>query len=237
MDKPKLHLLHLRSHPIYEQLKIEELLLRTDERNWCIFNEGSPPAIVMGISGKVEELINLEKNSFSLLPVIKRFSGGGTVVVDFDTLFVSFIFQKKHYPLPLYPEPILRWSEEFYQKAFAIPTFQLKENDYVIGNQKCGGNAQYIRKSSFVHHTTFLWDFQKKQMDLLLHPPKAPSYRKGRSHEEFLCRLKEYLPSQEHFFSLLKAALSKNYQIEEIPLESILPLMERPHRKTTSTLF
>ena len=33
----------------------------------------------MGISGKPEELVNLDRLS---IPLIKRFSGGGTVVVD-----------------------------------------------------------------------------------------------------------------------------------------------------------
>ena len=49
-----LHLLRLENIPILEQLAIEEALLRTDHRNICIVNSGTPPAIVMGISGKAE---------------------------------------------------------------------------------------------------------------------------------------------------------------------------------------
>ena len=45
-------LLQLRHFPILEQLKMEEALLRSDNRNWCIINQGSPVSIVMGISGK-----------------------------------------------------------------------------------------------------------------------------------------------------------------------------------------
>ena len=45
-------------YPIYDQLLLEEALLRSDTRNWCIISEGSPPAIVMGISGKKHELID-----------------------------------------------------------------------------------------------------------------------------------------------------------------------------------
>ena len=43
-----------RSHPILEQLQLEEALFRADQRNWCLLNSGSPPAIVMGISGLPE---------------------------------------------------------------------------------------------------------------------------------------------------------------------------------------
>lgn len=55
------YLLHLKDYPIYDQLKLEEALLRCDTRNFCIFNEGSSPAIVMGISGQVEKLVDPKK--------------------------------------------------------------------------------------------------------------------------------------------------------------------------------
>ncbi|NGX54212.1 MAG: hypothetical protein K1000chlam4_00937, partial [Chlamydiae bacterium] len=45
-------LLHLSGLPIFEQLQLEEALLRADEGNWCLINSGVPPAIVMGISAK-----------------------------------------------------------------------------------------------------------------------------------------------------------------------------------------
>lgn len=53
LHKPIVRLLRLRSFPIFQQLKLEEGLLRGDKLdNWLIVNEGTPdPAIVMGISG------------------------------------------------------------------------------------------------------------------------------------------------------------------------------------------
>ena len=45
-------LLRMRQVPILQQLRLEEALLRADDANWCIINDGSAtPAIVMGISG------------------------------------------------------------------------------------------------------------------------------------------------------------------------------------------
>ena len=86
-----LHILRLTGHSILEQLRIEEALLRTDTRNWCIVNDGTDDAIVLGISGKVEKLICALQIQKRPIPLIRRFSGGGTVVVDRDTLFVTFI--------------------------------------------------------------------------------------------------------------------------------------------------
>ena len=55
------HLIHLKGMSIFDQLTLEEQLLRDDSRNFCILSEGSSPAIVMGISGKPEELIHIPK--------------------------------------------------------------------------------------------------------------------------------------------------------------------------------
>ena len=121
------HLLELSHYPIYDQLLLEEALLRTDGRNWCIINDGSPPAIVLGISGKKEELVDCARAEKDQIPLIKRFSGGGTVIVDKNTLFVTFICQKEMHDFPAYPEPILRWHETLYRDVFDRRIFQTGE--------------------------------------------------------------------------------------------------------------
>lgn len=233
----KLNLLILKNTPILKQLQIEEALLRLHNENWCLINDGSPTSIVMGISGNPEELVNIEKMKTSPIPLIKRYSGGGTVIVDANTLFVSFILQKEIHDFPCFPEPILRWSEKFYKQALSIPNFKLRENDYVIDDLKCGGNAQYIKKDRFVHHTTFLWDFDDSSMEYLLHPKKTPTYREGRSHKEFLCKLKDFLPSKTDFISRVIETFSNDFNIVETTLNPLIPLLNHPHRKTTTHLF
>jgi lipoate---protein ligase len=229
-------LLHLKKWPILDQLRLEEALLRLSPDNYCILNEGSIPSIVMGISGKPEELIDLEKLASSQVPVIKRFSGGGTVVVDEETLFISFLCQKSLHPFAPYPEPIMRWTEELYKEALSLQEFHLRENDYAIGNRKVGGNAQYLRKEKWLHHSTFLWDYKPQLMDLLLHPKKTPEYRQERDHTAFLTKLSSHLPSKEHFIDRFKSTLKKRYPVEEIEVEQISPLLKTPHRKSTLVL-
>lgn len=199
-----IHLLHFRGLPITEQLALEEKLLREDSGNWCLINEGSPPTLVMGISGKPELLIDVERAKRDGIPIIKRFSGGGTVIVDENTLFVTWICQKDLHPFPPFPEPIMRWTAGVYQKAFAHPDFGLKENDFVIGNKKVGGNAQYIKKHRWLQHTSFLWDYSLQNMEYLRHPPKAPPYRRGRTHHEFLTKLSEHFADRSHLVERLK---------------------------------
>lgn len=213
-----MNILHFPFYSIVEQLKLEERLLRSDTQNWCLINEGSPPAIVMGISGKQNLLVDPIQTSLHNIPILRRFSGGGTVIVDENTLFVTFICQKELHPFPAYPEPILRWTEGLYKEIFQHPTFHLKENDYVFGEHKCGGNAQYIRKHRWLHHTSFLWDYQPERMRCLLHPPKTPTYRANRPHENFLCRLRDFYPSKNLLIDRLKKRLFTLYNAQEVDL-------------------
>lgn len=49
--------------------------------------------------------------------------------------------------------------------------------DYVFGNHKFGGNAQSITKGRWIHHTSFLWDYEMMNMAYLKLPKRAPDYR------------------------------------------------------------
>lgn len=225
------HLLQLRNYPIFDQLLLEEALLRQDERNWCLINFGTPPAIVMGISGKKEELVNCETATQSGIPLIKRFSGGGTVIVDENTLFVTFICEKELHDFPAYPEPIMRWTEEIY-KEFFPSGFALQENDYVFGDRKFGGNAQYIKKKRWLHHTSFLWDYAPQRMEHLLHPRKTPAYRQARPHADFLCKLSSHFATPEKVIERISSALKERYPVVETTLDDALPLLQGDFRQS-----
>ncbi len=225
--KPVLHLIHTAKMPIMKQLQWEEALLRADQRNWCIINEGTPPAIVLGISGKIEQHVNHSRNT---LPLIRRFSGGGTVVVNEHTVFVTFIFNESDCGVACCPKNIMQWTAGFHQSLFMPHPFHLRENDFVIGERKCGGNAQYLCRGRWLHHTSFLWDYDPAQMSMLQQPPKMPDYRQNRPHEEFVCRAGEYL-SKASYTEKLRQKLHETFAVVEAL--DISEVLERPHRKAT----
>lgn len=211
--KIPLKIIQLEGINIYDQLKYEEYLLRDTTDNICLINHGSQPAIVMGISGKVDELIHIDQAKTLNIPIIKRYSGGGTVVVDQDTLFVTFIFNSKDINVPGFPEPIYRFTETIYKDVFKDHPFELKQNDYIFKNRKFGGNAQYIKKDRWLHHTSFLYDYKKHYMDLLKHPKKTPAYREGRHHEEFVCKLQDFITDKNELFQNLKNTLLASFEL------------------------
>ncbi|GER32702.1 lipoate-protein ligase A [Striga asiatica] len=224
LGHPLMNLLRLKGVPILQQLHLEERLLRTSFNNWCIINDGTTePTIVMGVSGKPEELLEIEPVLRDDIPVIRRFTGGGTVIVDQGTIFVTFICNKDAVPgLQSYPQPIMSWSSLLYNKVFkGIGDFKLRENDYVLGNHKFGGNAQSITKSRWVHHTSFLWDYKTTNMEYLKLPKRAPEYRQARSHLDFICRMKDYITSRPDFVERTIDAVGSQFVLTSTELEEV----------------
>lgn len=114
-------------------------------------------------------------------------------MVNQDTIFSTLILNSADVPsqVECFPAPIMRWSETFFRPVFgALGEFALRENDYVFGHRKFGGNAQAITRGRFVHHTSFLWDLDPRLMALLRNPAKQPTYRAKRGHGDFLCSLR-----------------------------------------------
>ncbi|CAN0908910.1 Inactive lipoate--protein ligase 2 [Linum grandiflorum] len=222
---PLMNLIRSKGMPILEQLQLEEKLLRTSADNWCIVNDGTnSPSIVMGVSGKPAELLNskLVLAPDGNVPVIRRFTGGGTVIVDGGTIFVTLICNKDAIPkVQPYPRSIMQWSGILYDQVFqGIGDFHLRENDYVFGDRKFGGNAQSITKSRWVHHTSFLWDYEDWNMEYLKLPSRAPGYRLARDHTEFVCRMREYM-QRPVFMDRTIEALENWFSVQPVSLADV----------------
>ena len=219
---------NLRGMNIFQQLQYEELLLRNTTQNWFLYNTHSQEkTIVVGFSGKIPELVNIEKAKKDSIKLVRRFTGGGTVIIDPNTIFTSFIVDTNDIGCKPYPRDIMTWSETVFRPIFQDKLgieFSLRENDYVLHDRKVGGNAQSITRSRFVHHTSFLYSFDPKNMDYLLLPKKRPEYRKDRHHTSFLTTLSEYLQSQSHLEELILQNLTSHFNVEQVSMEEVLEL-------------
>lgn len=192
-----MNLVRLDGWPILKQLRLEEALLRHDTRNWCLINAlPKPSTIVLGINGKPEKLLNEALVARDGVPLIRRFTGGGTVVVGQGTVVATLVANKTDMPCKPFAPSIMEWTGQVYGSIFAklgVP-LAYKENDYVVGPLKVGGNAQAITKDRWLHHTSFLWDFDDADMAYLAMPEKRPQYRGDRDHTAFITRLNTLVP-------------------------------------------
>lgn len=238
INHPPLHLLLLEKIPIFEQLQLEEALLRTGSGDWCILNLNiEEPAIVLGISGSIEEDIDNQKLLKNPVPLIRRFSGGGTVVVDSDTIFFTLIFNEETLAPELLsrcPKSFIHWVGNLLAPAFSPLEFATRDNDFVIRDKKIGGNAQYFTKTRRLHHTTFLWDYQAENMALLKKPKKQPAYRLGREHESFCTRLSPYFTSKSGLLAQIITQLETRFTLLHSSYEDVKHVLHRDHRKSVS---
>jgi len=152
---------------------------------------GDGPAVVMGSSERPEDVLDASACEALGVAVLKRCSGGGTVLQTAGVLNYSLIT----------PAPgDLNVGASFRQSANLICTIlaslgiigvPLGTSDVAVGDRKISGNAQARRWRALFVHGTLLVDFNFDLVGkVLLHPPREPEYRRGRSHRDFLVTLR-----------------------------------------------
>ncbi len=151
---------------------------------------GDGPAVVMGSSEQAEDVVDASACGALGVAVLKRCSGGGTVLQTSGVLNYSLIT----------PAPgDLNMGASFRQGTNLICAILARlgvtgvpqgYSDVTVGNRKISGNAQARRWRALLVHGTLLVDFDFELAEkVLLHPPREPEYRRRRSHREFLVTL------------------------------------------------
>ncbi len=148
--------------------------------------------VVVGSGGKVTEEVNLMACDAENIPVRRRSSGGGTVVLGPGCLCYSLILSQEQRPYLSGINDSYAWIlNRLADSIKDICLAQLEgSSDLESGGLKFSGNAQQRKRRFFLHHGTLLYDFPLSMISQLLpHPPREPDYRSGRSHESFLMNL------------------------------------------------
>jgi lipoate-protein ligase A len=166
---------------------------KTRFRFWC----PEKTAIVMGIGGKAKKDIHLENCEKKNIPIFRRFSGGGTVLLSKNVINWCCVVH-----LDTHPE--LKNISASYGVFSTILTDFLnsKRKAYFTSNdldiclssknpkhphKKVGGCAQARKKKTVLHHgSIILNDIRDDLKQYLLQPKKQPDYRKDRLHDDFV---------------------------------------------------
>jgi len=167
-----------------QQLAFDNALLAAGEevlRFW----ESNETAVVLGKGNRAAEWIDTEACSSDDVPVIRRDSGGGAVVIAAGCLNYTFVFSLQQRPawndVARSFQEILEPIAEALGASFRVPC------DLVMDDRKAGGSAQRRTALSMLHHGTFLYDFDSGLAERYLRMPvRQPPYRRQRAHRDFL---------------------------------------------------
>jgi lipoate---protein ligase len=178
--------------------------------------------VVLGYSNRLKSEVNVEVCKSKGIRVLRRCSGGGTVLQGPGCLNYSLILSiKRESGLKnirssnLY---ILNQHKKALEPRLGKIISIQGDSDLTLGNLKFSGNAQRRKKHFLLFHGTFLHAFNMKMMeDVLSMPSKAPDYRRGRPHEGFLVNM----PLEP---AVIKKALKKVWNAQSTPDNA-------PHRR------
>lgn len=228
-----------------ENLALEEVLLQPFVKNSNVqplirFWENVNPCVIIGRGEHIEKQVHLNYAEEHSVKVIRRISGGGTVLHGPNNLNVSFFlpfsFQKGleniHESYCIILSYVQKAIENLTEKKVDIKG----TCDLVIGEKKFSGTAQSRKRFGILHHLTLLWETDYELMrSLLKEPEKRPEYRGDRDHRDFVTTFKE----EGFSFSLkdFKVALLKEfeetepYELSAQEYQSVTELVEKRYSK------
>ncbi len=180
-----------------ENLALDEALLLAAEadnggevlRIW----ESPTFAVVLGSGCKFAEDVNETACARDGVPVLRRSSGGGTVLLGPGCLLFSLVLRSDTLPelgaiLSSYTFILGRIIRAV---ADVVPGLEVQGiSDLAVRGLKCSGNAQQRKRHYLLHHGTLLYAFPLERVGDYLHlPQRQPEYRQQRDHEAFMDNL------------------------------------------------
>jgi lipoate-protein ligase A len=181
-----------------ENLACDEALLDVAERGGAgevlRFWESTTHFVVLGYGNQVKDEVNIEACRAAGIPILRRCSGGGTVVQGPGCLNYSLVLNSDENSALGSISSTNRFVMERHRQALALLLGQRVtvegHTDLAVGDLKFSGNAQRRKRHWLLFHGTFLLDFDLERIEKLLFlPSRQPEYRQGRSHAAFLTRL------------------------------------------------
>jgi lipoate-protein ligase A len=192
-----MHFLDVTLPTVAENLALDETLLLAAEsgdggeglRLW----EWPTPAVVLGSGGRLADDVDEAACAAEEVPILRRASGGGTVLLGRGCLLYTLILRYERDPAlndirSSYRFILGRIGQVLMEGTGAAE--QAGISDLTLADRKFSGNAQQRKRSFLLHHGTLLYAFDLTRVPRYLRePPRQPKYRDGRAHLAFLCNL------------------------------------------------
>jgi len=219
-----------------ENLALDESLLyqinQQDSRGCLRIWEIDQYAVILGSSNQVAENVNQSACQQDRIPVLRRCTGGGTVLLGpgcfIYSLFLRITAEQHLAGIEVTTREILnRISGTLNQLRPELNVEVRGISDLTVEGHKFSGNSQRWLTTTLLHHGTILYDFDLDRIPrYLTSPEREPEYRSQRNHLEFVINY-DISPT------LLRDSLIETWQaIEpepELPLERVQQLVQEKY--------
>lgn len=159
----------------YLNLAFEEALARARSKNLIedtLRIWRNEKALILGYFRNLEEDINLLVARKRKIPIVRRFSGGGTVYHDIGCVNYSLVIKRDiKFPIPYLYNKLLKGTL-LALKKLGINAYVRNTNDIVVNERKVSGTAASIKWDVLFLHGSILVNSDLKMLYLLLKIPK-----------------------------------------------------------------
>jgi lipoate---protein ligase len=150
-------------------------------------------AVVLGAGGRIADDVNDDQCRADGVPLARRSSGGGTVLLGPGCLLYSVVLAfARDASLTQIPSSYCYvLSRVLSGLGTLVSDLGVRgSSDLAHHDRKISGNAQQRKRTHLLQHGTLLYDFDvDKAAHYLAMPPRQPEYRRQRSHGDFLTNL------------------------------------------------
>lgn len=189
--------------------------------------------VVLGYSNKTCLEINELSCKADGLAVLRRTSGGGTVLQGPGCFNYSLFLNLKERPelggITASNAYIMEKNRAALETLLEKPVVVQGHTDLTLGDLKFSGNAQRRKKDHLLFHGTFLYKFDLEKIEKYLAMPEArPAYRGERPHLDFVTNIPVNPAS---IAQALQKAWGSEGILEEIPMEKVETLVREKYSK------
>ncbi len=204
--------------------------------------------VVLGRSSDPSAEVNLAACRAMRIPVLRRASGGGTILAGPGCLMYAVVLGYDSHPelksiprahhvvlnrmatalAPLVPGITLAGTSDLAFSLLPSPSPSLTGRGIMESTlQKFSGNALRAKRTHFLYHGTLLYDFNLERVGQLLAKSKRePLYRNARAHREFIANLPA---TRQQLVAALTTGWQANEQLLNWPQEQMQRIVQEKY--------
>ncbi len=199
--------------------------------------ESDRPVVVVGRSTRVAQEVDLAACRAARIDVLRRVSGGASVVAGPGCLMYAVILSCERRPELRMIDRAHRYVLETVARGLRTLVDDVSIqgiSDLTRGTRKFSGNSLRCQRHHILYHGTILYQFPLAWLSRYLNePPRQPDYRQQRRHEAFV---DNFPATRPELTGALRAAWNADQALQAWPTRRVEQLAAERYTQDTWNL-